>query len=112
MESGMNNRRLFADVFHDVDLTAIGPAGCINVVAQHPKCRPDALTKGNLDARFKPSVGLRELIPGKQSRRSIVASYVIRTSEGFLERLDYQCATLEIGVGRAARVGLKFVVPP
>src|SRR6266403_3486042 len=77
MKGAVNYRRFFPDVFHDVDFAAIGPAGRIDIVAQQPKGRPEALTVRNLNSRLKPSVGLAELILREQSRRSVVARYVV-----------------------------------
>src|SRR5437660_10782285 len=78
MKSAMNNRRLLADIFHDVDLTAVGPMNSIDIVAQHPECRPDALAKRNLDPRFETAIGLAELGLREQSGRGIVATNFVR----------------------------------
>src|SRR5437016_9948661 len=112
MKSAMNDRRLLTDVLHDVDLAAIGPVRSVDVVTQHPKCRPNTLAVGNLNPRLKPSVGLAELILSKQSCRSVVATYAIRPGQGFLDRLDHQQATGAIRVCSAARVGFELVVTP
>src|SRR5260370_29457557 len=112
MKSAMNDRRLLTDIFHDFDLTARGPAGRIDIVTQHPERRPDTLAVRDPDSRFKPAVGLGELILSEQSRRCVFASSVIRPRESFLERLDYQQATVAIRVCIAARIGLQFVVTP
>src|SRR5205823_9637640 len=84
VKSSMNDRWFLADVLHDVDLAAVGPAGRPNIVTQHPKCRPDPLAIRNLNSRLETSVGLAELVPGEQSCRSIVASNVVRASQRFL----------------------------
>ena len=84
MKSAMNDRRLFTDVFHDVDLAAVGPVGSIDVVTQHPKCRPDTLAVRDLNSRLKPSVCLAELILSEQSCGSVVANYLVRPGERFL----------------------------
>ncbi len=83
MEGAVNDRRLPANVFHDIDLTAIWPACRTNVVAQHPKRRPDSLSKRYFDSRFKPPEGLRELEPGKQPRRSVITAIAVRTGKRF-----------------------------
>src|SRR5207249_6633995 len=101
MKSAMNDRRLFTDVFHDVDLAAVGPMDSIEVVTQHPKCRPNSLPVRDLNSRLKPSVRLAELILGEQSCGSVVANYLVRPGEIFLERLDYEQATIEMGVFRS-----------
>jgi len=45
MQAAMIGRRLAANVFHDVDLAASGPARLINIRTEHPECRPDALSE-------------------------------------------------------------------
>src|SRR2546429_1225973 len=112
MKSAMNCRRLFSNVFHDVDLAAVGPVSCIDVVTQHPKRRPNALARGDLNSRFKPPVSLGELVLGEQSCRSIVASYAVRPFEGLPERFDYQHATVAIRICSPTGVGFEFVVAP
>src|SRR5205823_2459770 len=42
-------------VFHDVGLAALGPADGVNIVAQHPKCRPESRMGWKLDAGFEAS---------------------------------------------------------
>src|SRR5258706_9996721 len=112
MKSAVNDRRFLTDVFHDVDLAASGPSRGADVVAQHPKRRPDALAVGNLYSRLKTSVGLAELIPGQQSRRSVITSEAVGTGKSFFERLDCQHSAFEIRVCRAARIRLEFAVTP
>src|SRR5437764_15469124 len=71
VNGAVNQTRFFADIFHDVDLAAGGPAGFVDVVAQHPKCRPDALSARNLDAGLEAAVGLRKFAKCLQARRSV-----------------------------------------
>src|ERR1700704_5017159 len=104
MKSAVHDRRFLPDVFHDVDLAAIGPACGIDIVAQHPKGRPQALTVRYLESCFKSSIGLAELIPGEQSGRSVVALLPIKTGESFLESFDYQHPTFEIRVCSPIRI--------
>src|SRR5229473_306875 len=94
MKRAVHDRRFLADIFHDVDLAASGPADGTDVVTQHPECRPETLAVGNFNSRLKPSVGLSELILSEQSGRSVVASYAVGPGKGFLERFDYQQALL------------------
>src|SRR3989442_12321433 len=112
MKSAVNDRRFLSNIFHDVDLAAVRPASSTNIVTQHPERRPDALAVRDFDSRFKPSVGLAEFILGKQSCRSVVASYVIRAGESFLNCFDYELATVLIRVYGSTRIVLKFVVAP
>src|ERR1041385_1966957 len=108
----MDHRRLLADIFHDVDLTAVGPMDSIDIVAQHPECRPDALAKRNLNPRFETAIGLAELAPGEQSGRGVVTSSVVSASESFLDRLNDQRSILNVRVCCSARIGLELVIAP
>src|SRR5712692_3654264 len=112
MKRAVHDRRFLANIFHDVDLAASGPADGTDVVAQHPKCRPDTLAIGDLNSRLEPSIGLAELILSEQSRRSVVAGYAVRPGERFLERFNDQQAAFKIRVRSAIRIGLEFVVTP
>src|SRR5450631_4579673 len=58
VDGAVNQRGLFADVFHDVDFSAGGPAGFVDVDAEHPEGGPDALSARNLHAGFEAAVGL------------------------------------------------------
>ena len=67
----------------------------------------------DLEARFKPSVGLRELPGREQAGGSIVSGDAIhRVDIGFLLGLNHQVAPLDIGVIKVVGVGLKFSVSP
>src|SRR2546430_2148857 len=112
MKSAMNNRRLLADIFHDVDLATVGPVRGIDIRTQQPKCRPDALAIRNPDSCLKPSIGLAEFILSEQPGRSVVATNFVRAGESFLYRIDDQRTILKVRVCCAARVGFEFVVAP
>src|SRR5688572_29308256 len=112
MKCTVSNRRLLANVFHDVDLATIGPADGINVVSQHPKCGPDSLSERNSKARFKPPVHLRELLLGEESCRGLAARYVVGASVVFLYGRYNQDTFFQPCVNRSIRVGLKLVVAP
>src|SRR5947207_4131329 len=110
MKSAMNNRRLLADIFHDVDLATLGPARCIDVRTQQPKCRPDALAIRNPNSCFKPSIGLAEFILSEQPGRSVVATNFVRAGESLLYRIGDQRTILKVRVCCAARTGLECAV--
>jgi hypothetical protein len=84
----MNQTGLFADVLHDVDFAALGPADGRNIVAQHPECGPHSLPRGNLDAGLEAAVGLREQALGLEARGREFPRDVIGTFEVFLARGD------------------------
>src|SRR5436190_17935407 len=56
----MHGAGLLADVFHDVDFAALGPADGRYVISQHPESRPHSLPCRNFDAGFKAAIGLDE----------------------------------------------------
>ena len=60
MHGTMDRRALGAEVLHDVDLAAGGPADGADVIAQHPESRPDATSSGKLNACFEASITLAE----------------------------------------------------
>src|ERR1041385_2474212 len=77
MKRSVDHRWFPADILHDVDLAAVGPMCCIDVIAQQPKCRPDTLAKRNPDSCFETAVGLAELVFREHSGRVLVASYIV-----------------------------------
>src|SRR5438067_604983 len=112
MKRSMDHRRFPADIFHDVDLAAVGPMNSIDIVAQHPERRPDALAKRNLDPGFDTAIGLAELVLRQQPGGSIVATNLVSAGKSFLDRIDDQRAVLTVRVCWAARIGFEFVVAP
>src|SRR6185436_147009 len=112
MKSTVNDRRLFADIFHDVDLAAVGPMDCIDVLTQQPECRPEALAVRNSDSRFKPPIGLGELILREQPGGSVIASYLVGSGKRFLSGSDNERTGLDAGVHVAAGIGFEFVITP
>src|SRR5437763_11987052 len=102
----MDHGRFPADIFHDVDLTTVGPMNLIDIVAQHPKRRPDALAVGNLNSRFEAAIGLAEFILRDQPCRCVVASYVVWSGKCFLNWFDYEFAGYPIRIFILVCVGL------
>src|ERR1051326_8178552 len=88
MNSAVNCGRLFADVFHDVDLAAVGPADLVDVFAEHPERRPDSLPARNLDAGFETSIGLSEFALRFEAGRGVIARDAIRTCVLLLQSGD------------------------
>ena len=64
MDRAVDDVWLPADVFHDVNLTAVRPADRADVVAKHPERRPDSLAVRDLDACLDPSIGELALAGG------------------------------------------------
>src|SRR5690349_8798601 len=112
MKRSVDHRRFPADILHDVDLAAVGPVNGIDVVAQQPECRPDALAIRDLDSGFETAIGLAELVLGEQSGRGVVASYLVSAGKLFLDRFDDERTVFHMCVCCATRIGLKFVVTP
>jgi len=112
MDCAVNQRGLLADVLHDVDFAAAGPAGLFDVVAQHPERRPNALSARNFDARFESSIGLRKFAQGLQARGSVVSGDAVSSGIFLLQYFDDQVSILLVGVVESLRVVLKLVVAP
>src|SRR3954466_3965958 len=108
----MHHPRFFANVFHDVDLAACRPALLPNVVAQHPERRPDSLSVRNFDARFKPSILLRELALRLQPARRVITGDSVSPAVFFLKGLNDKISALLNYVLRAAGVILEFLISP
>src|SRR4030095_1148252 len=112
MHAAMDFARLGADVFHDVDFAACGPADYVDVVSKHPKRGPDALTLGHLEARLKPPIGLSEAGGGLNTSRCVVAAYRIGTGEVLFQHGDDEISVLLRGVLRPVGVVLTLIVAP
>src|ERR1700730_6115794 len=112
VQGTMNCSRFLADVFHDVDFAALGPANRTEIVAQGPKARPQPLPCGYFYAGLEPAINLAESSLGLQTRRGVVAGYAIRGRVRLLLCGNDQVAGLDLRVLRAIRVVLKFVVAP
>src|SRR6185503_13951727 len=115
MNGSMHRRRLAAYVLHNVNLTAVGPTGLFDVIAEHPECGPDTLSIRDLDARFEPAICL-ELANGLESSRAILASTIPAPGflrQGLIDRCNHQVpVTIHRRVASTARVILQFVVSP
>ena len=112
MNGAVDNCRFLPDVFHDVDFAASRPSRLVNIIAQHPECRPHSLSVGNLDARFKAAILLFKLARSLHPRGSVIARDTIRSGISFLQCGDNQRTILNLRVLRAVRIVLKFVVAP
>src|SRR5206468_7066519 len=79
VQAAVVGARFPADVLHDVDLTAAGPADAADVVAEHPEGGPDALAPGQLDTGLEVPVRLGEA-PGRgEPGRGVLARAVPAT---------------------------------
>ena len=108
----MDGARLLADIFHDVDFSALRPADFADVVAQDPKGGPHPFPGGNLDARFEAPVSLGEESLRLEPRGRVFARYAIRSGEFFFPRGDEQAAIPNFSVRGAIGVVLEFVIAP
>src|SRR5229473_6275281 len=72
MQRAVNDARLLADIFHDVDFTALGPADGADVIAKHPEGGPHSLPCGYFYAGFEPAVGLAEEALGFEASGGVI----------------------------------------
>src|SRR5215471_1118611 len=108
----MHHSRLAADVLHDVDFSALRPSDRVDVLAEHPECRPHPLPGGNLDARLESAVGLREESLCFQTRGSVISRCSVCSRESLFLRSDGKVAALDLRVHRAVSVRLEFLIAP
>jgi hypothetical protein len=103
---------LFADVLHDVDFAALGPADRIDVVAEHPERGPDALAVRDFDAGLEAAESLRVEPLRFEASGRVFASDVVGAFVIFFACGDDEIAVFDVGVFRTICVGLEFVVTP
>ena len=94
---GVHHTGIVADVFHDVDFTAGGPAHRVHVGAQHPDGGPRPPAARELRPHLDPAVRPRCLIPGVETRRRILRVLAPLLPPTFR------------GVGLVARIGILFL---
>ena len=73
MDGAVDYGWLFADVFHDIDFAAVGPAGGDHIIAEHPERRPHALAVRDFYPRFDLAVFDAEFTLAFQARGSVAA---------------------------------------
>src|SRR5260370_2353692 len=112
MHGAMNDRRLLADIFHNVNLAAQGPSHRADIVTQHPESRPQTLAVGDFDSSFKAPIGLPKRSLRFQPCRSVITRNTIGSRKGFVKRLDNQIAVLQSYILHATGVGLQLIVAP
>src|SRR2546423_15008887 len=71
VHGAVHDRRLAADVLHDIDLARLRPTDSVDVVAEHPERRPQTLPARNTDARLEAAVRLGEEPFGLDPRRGV-----------------------------------------
>src|SRR6266516_959853 len=107
MHRAVHPARLLADVLHDVDLAARGPADRDAVIAQHPEGGPQALPARDLDPRFHAPVAPRAQPLGLES-----GGRVVTVSERLTARRDGEIAAFDTRVFGAVGVELELRVAP
>jgi len=107
MKSAMNDRRLLADVFHDVDLAAGGPTGGSYVIAQASKMRArDPCPNGILiRASKRPKAWVNLFLVSNLAE--VNSEFGRRPSESFLKRFNNQESAFLIRVCSPTGIGLK-----
>src|SRR5438034_5935438 len=69
-------RRPGAEMLHDIDLTATGPSGLADVLAEHPERGPDPASTRDLYPRLYEPVPERHPVPADQPRGGVLAAGV------------------------------------
>src|SRR5688572_10236210 len=89
----MNHLWLEADLLHDVDLTAAGPATVCLSGGEHPYRRPGAFTRGQLCAHFEAAVSPIAFCFGNQPRGGVFEILPV-----FSARFDNQRAVFNASI--------------
>src|SRR5260370_20088067 len=93
VERTVNDARLLADIFHDVDFAARGPADGSDVVAEHPEGGPHSLPSGYFYAGFEATVGLAEEALGFEASGGVIPRCAATPSIcTLMDRVNDQCA--------------------
>jgi hypothetical protein len=108
----VDGRRLFSNVFHDIDFTAGRPGHFLKVVPEKPKSGPYALTARQFDPRRKAAVSLRKSTAGDQAGRGIPPRDSILARIVLAARFNNQLALVNARVLWAIRVVFEFVISP
>src|SRR5438034_6056524 len=98
---------LLADVLHDVDLAAPGPAGGGDIIAQHPESGPQPLPTRYLNTGLDATVLPRAQPLGLKPGRGVFAG-----GERLAAGLDDEVARIDVRVRDAVGVELELAVPP
>src|SRR5437899_948134 len=99
--------RFLADLLHDVDLAARGPADGGDVVAQHPERGPQPLSARYLNTGLDATVLPRAQTLGLESGRGVPAG-----GERLPAGLDDEVARIDVRVLDPVGVELELAVPP
>src|SRR5712692_8797432 len=103
MQRAVNDARLLADIFHDVDFAALGPADGADVIAKHPEGGPHSLPRGYFDAGFEAAVGLAEEALSLEAGRCVIAGDAVAAGIRLSLRGDDEISALQLRVLRAIR---------
>src|SRR5690348_10277074 len=102
-------------MLHDIDLTATGPSGLADVLAQHPERGPDPARTRDLDPRLDEPVPERYSVPGDQPRGGVPAAAVPPAGQFWVDPPDHQGqipGPVQGGIARLIGVILQFLVSP
>src|SRR5262245_58164303 len=95
----VNNTRLEADEFHDVDFSAGRPTYLAIVGAQGPNCRPCATPSRELGSHLNSSIGPSRLAARSKAGRGVVCKF-----ESSAKALRIFCCGVVVGI-------LEFFIP-
>src|SRR4029077_2048529 len=82
MQGAVNGAGFLADIFHDVDLAALWPAGRGDIFAEHPERGPHSLPFWDFDSRFEAAVGLREEALSLEAGGGVLTRQAVRSGVG------------------------------
>ena len=108
----MSHGRFLANVFHDVNLAATWPTCYVDIVPEHPECRPHSLPERQFDASLETAVGLAEFSKRLQPSGGVVSGFRIRFRILLVQGSDDEIAISQKDVGRAVGIILEFLVAP
>src|SRR5947208_6041905 len=84
VERAVNRAGLLADIFHDVDFAALGPADRTDVIPKHPEGGPHSLSRGNFNARLETAIRLAEEALRFQTGGGVIARRAVAAGIGRL----------------------------
>src|SRR6266481_2212033 len=112
MQGTVNGGGFLADIFHDVDLAALGPAHGRDVLAEHPQRGPHSLPCRDFDSCLEAAISLREEALRFEACGRVSARHAVGAGVVLFLRRDYQIPFFSIRVLKATGVVLELLIAP